>query len=171
MASGDATSAFMIRTRVGVRLVTRVPWNVITLQHVSTRCRRRESNDGSLLWTERHRHGWRRRIETPWESALHHPRVQDVELELCVHLMTLQTGRSSTEVDLPHRRSQVLGGSPTQRSERRTINHYTEVVGHSTSTTDFSSQVRTCMKSTCFYRNGDDWSATAFNEVKQHDVP
>ena len=29
---------------------------------------------------------------------------------------------------------------------------------------------RTCIKSTCFYRNGDDWSATVFNEVEQHDV-
>ena len=46
VASGDATSASMIRTRVGVGFVTRVPWIGITLQHVSTRCRRR--NDIAL---------------------------------------------------------------------------------------------------------------------------
>ena len=47
-------------------------------------------------------------------STLHQPRVQDVDLELCVHLMTLQTGRQSTKVDLLHRHSEVLGGSPTE---------------------------------------------------------
>ena len=29
--------------------------------------------------------------------------------------MTLQTGRPSTEVDLPHWHSEVFGGSPTQK--------------------------------------------------------
>ena len=59
VVSGDATYASMIRTRVGVCVVTRVSWIGITIQHVSTRCRRRDSNDGSLLWTKRHRLGWR----------------------------------------------------------------------------------------------------------------
>ena len=65
-------------------------------------------------------------------------------MKLCVHLMTLQTGRPSTEVDLPHWPSDVLSGSvdvdlphwpsdvlsgsPTRRSETRRIDHFTEVV-------------------------------------------
>ena len=73
VASDDATSASMIRTRVGVWFVTTVPWIGITLQHASTRCRRRDSNDGSLLWTERHSLGWRLRIDTPRGSTLHQP--------------------------------------------------------------------------------------------------
>ena len=101
-ASGDATSASMIRTRVGVRFVTSVPWIGITLQHVSTRCRRRDSNDWSLLWTERHHLGLRLRIDTARGSTLYQPRVKDVDLKLCVHSITLQTRRPFMEVDLPH---------------------------------------------------------------------
>ena len=53
--------------------------------------------------------------------------MKDVDLELCVHLMTLETARLSTEVDLPHWPSDVLGGSPTT-SETRRIDHFTEVI-------------------------------------------
>ena len=52
VAKGDATSASMIRTRVGVELVRMVPWIGIILQDASTCCRRRDSNDVSLLWME-----------------------------------------------------------------------------------------------------------------------
>ena len=138
VASGDTTSASMIRTRVGVGFVTRVPRIGMTLQHVSTKMpltgqqRRESAVDGTTSpWVETANQDSKGFDSSP-------ARVQDVDLELCVHLMTLQTGRSSTEGDLPHRHSEVLGGSPTQRSERRRINHFTEVVGHSTSTTDVS---------------------------------
>ena len=135
VASGDATSASMIRTRVGFVFVTRVPWISITLQHVSTRCGRWDSNDGSLLWTKRHRLGWRRRMETPWDSTLHQPRMQDVDLELCVHLMTLQTGRLSTAVDLPHSTVRSLadhqqGGRKRAGSTTARKSSCSKMVGH-----------------------------------------
>ena len=67
--------------------------------------------------------------------------------------MTLQTGRPSTKVDLPHRHSEVLGGSSTQRSETRRIDHFTEVV----------LQQGWTRMTTCFYDMGfdDDEDTTA----------
>ena len=52
VASDDATSASMTRTRVNIGRVTRLPQIGIIRQHASTSCRRRNSNDGSLLWTD-----------------------------------------------------------------------------------------------------------------------
>ena len=79
--------------------------------------------------------------------TLHQLRVKDIDLELGVHLMSLQTGCLSMEVDLPHLHIEVLGESPTRRkSEIHRIDQSCSKFGHA------GSQLAP----------GDNWSATVF---------
>ena len=148
VASDDATSACITRTRADVERVTRVP-RIGIRQRVFTRCRSRDSNDWRVCcwWSDITLSGdgeWRLQVEiTNWDSKDFEclPAVSEERRPgaLCASV-DIKTGRPSTEVGLPYWHSVVLGGSINTEGVR---NEQDQVVGHSTSTTDVSQQIQT----------------------------